>query len=147
MEDIIMKIDHVLIRALTKGVWNLIGEGALPIAAAAGKELLALFEKEGLQVAGEDYESLLQNLDDIYKKLGLAEGVESLNGNDVLKLKIKKPYDIDIMRELIAEGINPYMSPVVLVEIAALRKIGVKAMLKGMELENDSVILTFKVIK
>ncbi len=147
MEDIIMRIDHVLIHALTKGAWNLLGEGALPIAASAGKELLALFEREGLKVSGEDYESLLQNLDDIYKKLGLAEGVESLNGEDVLRLKIKKPYDLDIMKELFEEGINPYMSPVVLVEIAALRKIGVKAILKGMELEDDSVIVTFKIIK
>ncbi len=147
MEDIIMRIDHVLIHALTKGAWNLLGEGALPIATAAGKELLALFEKEGLSVSGESYDDLLKNLDAIYKKIGLAEGVESLNGDDILKLKIKKPYDIDIMKELFAEGIKPYMSPVVLVEIAALRKIGVKAMLKEMELDGDSVIISFRIIK
>ncbi len=141
-----MKIDHVLIHALTKGAWDLFENGALPIAAVAGRELLALMEKEGLKVEGESYEQLLQNLTDIYKKVGLAEGVESLNGDDILKLKINKPYDIGIMKELMAEGIKPYMSPVVLIEIAALRKIGTKAILKDMEIDGDSVVITFKVI-
>ncbi len=147
MEDIIMKIDHILIYALTKGAWDLLEDGALPIASKAGKELLALMEKEGLSVEGESYEDLLKGLDAIYKKIGLAEGVESLNGEDILKLKINKPYDIGIMKQLMAEGIKPYMSPVVLIEIAALKKIGVKAILKGMELDGDGVVITFKLIK
>ncbi len=146
MEDILMKIDHVLIYALTKGAWDLFENGALPIAAEAGKELLALIEKEGLKVEEESYEQLLQNLNDIYKKVGVAEGVESLNGNDLLKLKIHKPYDIYIMKQLDAQGIKPYMSPAVLIEIAALRKIGKKAILKDMEIDGDSVVITFKVI-
>ncbi len=146
MEDILMKIDHVLIYALTKGAWDLFENGALPIAAEAGKELLALIEKEGLKVEEESYEQLLQNLNDIYKKVGVAEGVESLNGNDLLKLKIHKPYDIYIMKQLDAQGIKPYMSPAVLIEIAALRKIGKKAILKDMDIDDNSVIITFKVI-
>lgn len=141
-----MKIDHIVIYALTKGAWDLLENGALPIAATAGKELLALMEQEGLKVEGESYEQLLQNLNDIYQKVGLAEGVESLNGDDILKLKINKPYDINIMKQLDAEGIKPYMSPVVLIEIAALRKIGTKSILKDIEIDGDSVVITFKVI-
>ncbi|RKY98729.1 MAG: hypothetical protein DRQ10_07110 [Candidatus Hydrothermota bacterium] len=146
LEEKRMGIDHLLLHAFTKGAWELLGEGVLPIARAAGKELLELFEKEGTPIEGNSVEQVLDLLGQKYKEFGLAEGISNELSDHKLTITVTKPYDFDIMQRLDVEGIKPFMSPVVIATIAALQKAGVKAIFRKMELLDDAIKLEFKLL-
>jgi hypothetical protein len=124
-----LKMHQMIITGMALGIWDLIGETAKAISPRIGEQLLTIAEKEaGLEIAGESPDHILTEVGRLFvDEIGGASAAElEVNGNE-LSLKLRDTPGRELLRPLVAAGVEPFFEPVMCIGVAALARLGKRA--------------------
>ena len=145
------RINAMIIYGLEKGLWNLFGESALATTNTVGQGMLEILEKNmGLEIAGEDPQDVLTEIGRIFvDEFGIDTDFDIVKDGDNIDFKVKNCVLMHVEKDLLAEGIQPFMCPYLNIAVAAMRKrMGVKARISKIDVdtENHACSLQFQML-
>jgi hypothetical protein len=115
---------------LAAALWEMVGESSMALAAPIGEQILKLTEKEmGLEIAGETPQAVLTEVARLLAdEFGYCKEVRLEEKGDMLTLYAKDCVTSNMPRQLKEAGVDKYyISPGLLLSLAALKRLGVKA--------------------
>ncbi len=117
------KLVTLLLYGLEKGLWNMLGEASFAVTNTVGKEMLEVMEKEGLQVEGRDPGELVAEIGQRFvADMAIAETFDIEKEDSTVALHVHKCILMDVEKELLAAGVQPFMCPFLNIATSALRK-------------------------
>ena len=124
------RINAMIIYGLEKGLWNLLGESALSLSATVGGGMLERIEQTmGLEIAGEDPQDILTEIGRIFvDEIGIATRFDITEEGDDVTFAVENCVLLNVEKDLIEAGIQPFMCPYLNISAAAMRqRLGVKS--------------------
>ena len=118
------RINAMIIYGLEKGLWDLLGESALAISTHVGEGMLEKLEKTmGLEIAGEDPQDILTEIGRIFvDEIGIASQFDVTEEGDDVTFQVQNCVLLKTERDLINEGIQPFMCPFLNIAASAMRQ-------------------------
>ncbi|WP_457550064.1 hypothetical protein [Archaeoglobus sp.] len=149
-EEVATELNNIIFIGLYIGLNKVLGAGAKGLGVYVGKEILNLMkEKYGLSFEGsDDPQVLLDRFTRVMiNDLGFAEQGEIDVQNGDIVLKLKNPMDLPVLKRLISENITPAIYPMADAVLAAIYDFsGKKAVIEGIEVDDDNVTVKMKII-
>lgn len=139
----LLKLSSMVIHGLTRGIWELLGESAEVTAKLIGHENIATLEKEmGFEIAGEDVQDLLTELNRIFvDELGALERAEVAINENLVTMTFKGCKFMKLTNDLMQEGIPPFICPFKGMSMAAVvKRLGTEARLIESKVDGDRVV-------
>jgi hypothetical protein len=118
------RINAMIIYGLEKGLWDLFGETALATTNTIGNGMLEILEKSmGLEIAGEDPQDVLTEIGRIFvDEFGIATDFDIIKNDDNIDFEVKNCVLMNVEKDLISDGIKPFVCPYLNIAAAAMRK-------------------------
>ncbi len=117
------KLVAMLLYGLEKGLWNMLGEASFAITNTVGQEMLQTLEKEGLQISGREPGELAHEVGQYFTQhMGIAQEFDIEKEDGSVALHVHRCILMDVEKELLAEGIQPFLCPFLNITMSALRK-------------------------
>ena len=136
------RINAMIIYGLEKGLWNLLGESALALSTTVGEGMLEKMENSmGLEIEGEDPQDILTEIGRIFvDEIGIATRFDiTREAEDDVKLHVENCVLLKTEKDLVADGITPFMCPYLNIAAAAMRRrLGVKTRVAGIQVDQDN---------
>ncbi len=145
------RINAMIIYGLEKGLWNLLGESALATTNMVGQGMLEIMEKTmGLEIEGEDPQDMLTEIGRIFvDEIGIATEFDITKDGDNVDFKVRHCVLMHVEKDLIAEGIKPFMCPYLNIATAAMHKrLGAKTHISKIDVDTENHVcsLQFKMV-
>ena len=117
------KLVAMLLYGLEKGLWNMLGEASFAITNTVGQEMLQILEAEGLQTTNRPPEELAHEVGQYFtKQMGIAETFDIEKEDSSVALHVHQCILIDVEKDLLEQGIQPFLCPFLNITMSALRK-------------------------
>lgn len=125
-----VRLANMALLSVAAGSWDILGKGVNAFGLKMGDEILAVMEKEmGLEIAGEDPETILTELSRIFvDEYGFASDIDvAVQENGTFTLKVHHCVNRNLTDKLMAAGVEkPFICPVMNAARSALRRLGYK---------------------
>lgn len=113
----------LLLYGLEKGLWNMMGEASFAITNTVGQEMLRKLEAEGLQIEGRPADELAAEIGRYFvDKMAIAETFDIEKEDATVGLQVQGCILMGVERELLAQGIQPFLCPFLNMTASALRR-------------------------
>ena len=117
------KLVTLLLYGLEKGLWNMLGEASFAVTNTVGQEMLKVLEAEGLQVADRESGELATEIGRYFvEKMAIAQSFDIEKENSTVALHVHQCILMDVEKELLAHGVQPFLCPFLNITMAALRQ-------------------------
>lgn len=124
------RLANLALLSVAAGAWDIMGKGVNAFSGPMGDEVLKVMEKEmGLEVAGEDPETVLMEMSRIFiDEFGFASDIEIEHENDDhFQLKVKNCVNRKFSDQLMEAGVEkPFICPIMNASRSALKRMGYK---------------------
>lgn len=134
------RINAMIVYGLEKGLWDLFGSSALATTNTVGQGMLEILEKSmGLEIAGEDPQDILTEIGRIFvDEFGIATDFDIVKDENDINFDVKNCVLLDVEKDLIADGIQPFMCPYLNIATAAMRKrMGLKTRISKIDVDTE----------
>ncbi len=135
------RINAMIIYGLEKGLWELLGDSALAISTRVGEGMLEEMEKTmGLEIAGEDPQDILTEIGRIFvDEIGIATNFDIDKDGDEIKMSVDHCVLLRVEKDLVNDGIQPFMCPYLNIAAAAMRRrLGTKTRISDIKADPDA---------
>ncbi len=145
------RLNAMIIYGLEKGLWDLFGESALATTNVIGKGMLELLEKSmGLEIAGETPQDMLTEIGRLFvDEFAIATRFDTKETGDVIDFIIEGCVLLNVEKDLIAQGIKPFVCPYLNISAAAMRqRLGLRTKIRNFDIdvENHRCDLQFEMV-
>ncbi len=145
------RINAMIIYGLEKGLWDLFGDSALATTSTVGEGMLEIMEKTmGLEITGEDPQDILTEIGRIFiDEIGIATDFDIVKEGDNVDFDVKNCVLMHVEKDLLADGIKPFMCPYLNIATAAMRKrLGAKTHISKIDVntEDHTCRLQFQIV-
>lgn len=120
----LVKLSSLVIHGLTRGLWELLGESAEVTAKMIGHSNIEMLEKEmGFEIAGEDLEDMMMELNRIFvDELGALDVSDAKVDGNRVTMTCRGCKFMGLTKDLMEEGIPPFICPFKGMALAAVSK-------------------------
>ncbi len=145
------RMNAMIIYGLEKGLWDLFGESALATTNTVGAGMLEILEKNmGLEIEGENPQDMLTEIARIFvDEYGIALGFEAQQEGDEVALQVDHCVLMQVEKDLVAQGIKPFVCPFLNIAAAAMRRnasLNTSISKFEVDTENNRCSLCFKMV-
>ena len=145
------RLNAMIIYGLEKGLWDLFGESALATTNVIGKGMLELLEKSmGLEIAGETPQDMLTEIGRLFvDEFAIATRFDTKETGDDIDFIIEGCVLLNVEKDLIAQGIKPFVCPYLNISAAAMRqRLGLRTKIRkfDIDVENHRCHLQFEMV-
>ncbi len=135
------RLNAMIIYGLEKGLWDLFGESALATTNTIGNGMLEILEKNmGLEIEGEAPQDILTEIGRLFvDEYGIASDFDITKDGDDINFDVKNCVLMHVEKDLIADGIKPFVCPYLNIAAAAMRRrLGVKTSISQFDVDTEA---------
>jgi len=135
------RLNAMIIYGLEKGLWDLFGESALATTNTIGNGMLEILEKNmGLEIEGEVPQDILTEIGRLFvDEYGIASNFDITKDGDDIHFDVKNCVLMHVEKDLIADGIKPFVCPYLNIAAAAMRRrLGVKTSISQFDVDTKA---------
>ena len=139
------RINAMIIYGLEKGLGDLFGESALATTNTVGAGMLEVLEKSmGLEIDGENPQDMLTEIARIFvDEYGIALDFDAHQEGDRVALQVKRCVLMQVEKDLVAQGIKPFVCPCLNIAAAAMRqRMDAKTKISQFDIDTEAHICT-----
>ncbi|MGC9397758.1 MAG: hypothetical protein ACP5HM_01325 [Anaerolineae bacterium] len=141
------QVFNIMVYGLARGLWDLFGEASFATTNSIGDKVLEIMEQEmGLEIAGEDPESILIEIERLLvDEIGtMRSGRITIEGN-LIRMACTKCVLREATKELEDAGVQPFACLPMTIAAATMRKrLGTRHRLLGRDWDPETETCTIK---
>ncbi|GEM_PF-1419822 len=114
---------EMLLYGLEKGLWDMLGDASFAVTNTVGREMLKTLEAKGLQVEGQDPGELASSVGKFFvDNMAIADEFDIEKENSTVALHVHNCILMDVEKDLIEQGVQPFLCPFLNITMNALRQ-------------------------